>query len=78
MTARPSLVIATAADLEVGDSVARDGVDFVITRLIPPTREEALAYGEREIRSGGVWWTLLAEEPVDATPGPNRAAVTRG
>lgn len=75
-TTPPPLVIRTAADLEVGDTLHRDGVDFVITRLIPATRAEALAYGEREIRSGGCWWTLLADEPVDACPSERRIART--
>lgn len=67
-------VIQTAADLEVGDTLHRDGVGFVITRLIPATRQEALAYGEREVRSGGCWWTLFATEPVTASPSERRLA----
>ena len=71
----PELVIRIAADLEVGDTLHRDDVySVVITALNPPTREAALAHGEREVWSGGMWWTLLAVEKVDATPSERRVA----
>lgn len=60
----------TAADLMVGDFlIDTDGVDRLVTELVPATREEALAYGAREARSGIWWHTYDATEPVVATPG---------
>ncbi|KAB8186957.1 hypothetical protein FH608_046565 [Nonomuraea phyllanthi] len=72
MTKIPPL-IRIAADLEVGDTYHRDDAySVVVTALNPPTREAALARGEREVWSGGMWWTLLAVEKIDATPSARR------
>ncbi|SET52493.1 hypothetical protein [Nonomuraea wenchangensis] len=69
------LTIRIAADLEVGDTYHREpGYSVVVTELNPPTREAAMAHGEREVWSGGMWWTLLAVERVDATPSDRRVA----
>ncbi|MFC3984946.1 hypothetical protein [Streptosporangium jomthongense] len=70
MTATTALrTIKTAADLEVGDWLdLRDGTEMLVTHLIPATREEALEYGAREVRSLGWWRTYSATEPVKASP----------
>jgi len=68
-----------AADLEVGDTLHRpEGYDVVITRLNPPTREESLTYGEREVWSGSSVVTVAATEPVDASPSARRMAAALG
>lgn len=75
MSATEPLKIRIAADLEVGDTYHRDDVYSVtVTELNPPTREAAMAHGEREVWSGGMWWTLLAVEKVNATPSERRVA----
>lgn len=68
-----------AADLEFGDTLhRREGCDVLITRLNPPTRDAALAYGEREVWSGSSVDTFSATEPVDASPSPRRMAAALG
>jgi hypothetical protein len=67
------------ADLEVGDTLhRREGHNVLITRLNPPTRDAALAYGEREVWSGSSVVTVSATEPVDATPSLRRMAAALG
>lgn len=76
MTQPPSpLVIRIIADLEVGDILHRhDGTSSVITRLNPPTREQALAHGEREVWSLSSWMTYRSTDNVNATPSERRIA----
>ncbi|MGC5012601.1 hypothetical protein ACLQ2R_17695 [Streptosporangium sp. DT93] len=68
--AAPLRIIRVAADLQVGDWLHRPGgqTDVQVTRLNPPTREETLAEGRREVWSLGSCWVLDAGEPVDAQP----------
>ncbi|MET8334431.1 hypothetical protein [Streptosporangium canum] len=63
-------IIRTAADLEVGDWLLLHGGDLEVkvTHLNPPTREETLAAGRREVWSLGSCWPMDADDPVTAQP----------
>ncbi|MFC6081074.1 hypothetical protein [Sphaerisporangium aureirubrum] len=62
-------VIKTAADLQLGDILTIGGRDVVVDGLVPETREAAIDYGSREVRSGSWWDTFPANQPVTAAPG---------
>ncbi|MEU8040954.1 hypothetical protein [Streptosporangium sp. NPDC049078] len=75
----PLRIIHVAADLEVGDYLRRPGgqTDVLITHLNPPTREETLVEGRREVWSYSSCWVFDADEPVQAYTRDD-AAVTHG
>ncbi|MER6830893.1 hypothetical protein ABT352_33205 [Streptosporangium sp. NPDC000563] len=69
-TETPALrIIRTAADLQVGDWLNTGRRDVQVTHLNPPTREETLAEGRREVWSLGSCYPMDADDPVRATPG---------
>lgn len=75
--AAPALrIIRIAADLEVGDWLRLGDREVMVTHLNPPTRDEALAEGRREVWSLTTCLALDADDPVTASPRELGQAVT--
>lgn len=64
----PLRIIRIAADLQVGDWLHLGDREVMVTHLNPPTRNEALKAGRREVWSLSSCWPLDAGDPVTASP----------
>ena len=72
----PLRIIRIAADLQVGDWLRLGDREVMVTHLNPPTRDEALAEGRREVWSMTTCLALDADDPVTASPRDLGQAVT--